>query len=265
MKTLLDKHILFKDPDYKHKVLLFDIETAPNIGAYFELYKEGNIVWNEQYWYILCFSYKWLGDKETHVVALPDFKLWKKDKTNDLEVVKVLWKLFDEAEVIIAHNGNSFDIKKSNVRFLKHGMEAPSAYKQIDTKLLAKRYFKFDSNKLDDLGDFLNIGRKLETEKGLWKDCMDGSPHAWKMMKQYNIQDTILLEKVYYKLRGWDKIHPNMNLILGSIFNCPICGSDEINKRGYSCTRTSIYQRYQCMNCGGWSQGEVIKRDKPLK
>lgn len=263
--TLLDKPILFKNPNYQKKILLIDLETAPNIGAYFSLWDEGNILWNEKYWYILCFAYKYLGEKETHIVALPDFKTWKKDKENDEELVKKLWELFDKADIIIAQNGDAFDVKKANARFIKWRLEPPSFYQTIDTLRIARRYFKFDSNKLDDLGDYLGIGRKLRTEKGLWRDCMKGDKHAWDMMKKYNQMDVILLEKVYYKLRGWDSSHPNMNLIYGGIFNCRVCHSNYVTKRGFGRNKTTVYQKYQCMNCGAWSSGETLKREKPLK
>lgn len=264
-KPLLDTPSLIKDPDYQKKILLIDLETAPNLGSYFELWREGNILWTFQHWYILCFGWKWLGEKETHIVALPDFKIWKKDKTNDEELVKVLWDLFNKAEIIIAQNGDRFDIRKSNARFLKWRLEPPSPYKTIDTLKIARKYFKLDSNKLDDLGDYLGIGRKLRTEKGLWKDCMEGNLKAWKYMKEYNKQDVILLEKVYYKLRGWQTNSPNMNLIYGSIFSCPTCGSSECHKRGYGITRVNTYQRWQCQNCGAWSRGSIIKRDSVLR
>ena len=265
MKTLLDKPILFKNPDYKKKVLLFDVETAPNLGTYFELWKEGNILWTFQHWYILCFAWKWLGEKETHVVALPDFKTWKKDKTDDELLIKELWRLFNEAEIIIAQNGDRFDIRKANARFIKWELEPPSPYKTIDTLKVARKYFKFDSNKLDDLGDYLNIGRKIRTEKGLGKDCMDGDKRAWKYMKEYNKQDVILLEKVYFKLRGWMTNSPNMNLLFGTVYNCPTCGSEHTVKKGFNRTRVAIYQAYKCLNCGSWSQGVIVKKDHPLK
>lgn len=259
MKTLLDKPLLCHDPLYNKKILLIDLETSPNIGAFFELYKEGNILWTDQYWYILCFAYKWLGEKETHCVALPDFKTWKKDKTSDEELVKKLWELFNQAEIIIAQNGNAFDFKKANARFIKWHLDPPSFYQKIDTLLIARKYFRFDSNKLDDLGDYLGIGRKIRTEKGLWKDCMNGDKKAWAMMEEYNKRDVILLEKVYYKLRAWDTSSPNMNLLIGGVFCCPTCGSSNTEKRGFRYSKVNIYQQYFCKNCGRWSTGGNIR------
>lgn len=257
--------ILIKDPHYNKKILLFDIENTPLISYTWGIWEQDVIEVKEE-WYILCFAYKWLGEKETHIIALPDFKGYKKDKKNDYELVKKLHELFCEAEIIIAHNGDAFDIKKANARFIQWGMEVPTPYKTIDTLKIARKYFKFDSNKLDYLGQYLKIGRKLpHTGKHLWFGCMEGDMESWKLMKKYNIQDVVLLEKVYYKLRGWQQNSPNLNLIYGGIYNCPKCGSNQTVKRGYNYTKVAIYQSYQCLNCRGWSQGEIIKKDKPLK
>lgn len=247
----------------KTRILIYDLETSPNLGAFFELYKEGNIVWTRDHWHILSVAWKWLGEKQTYVKSLPDFKTYKKDRENDIELVKLLWKLFDEADIIIAHNGNSFDQKKSNARFIFHKLPPPKPYSQIDTKLIAKRYFKFDSNKLDDLGDYLKIGRKLNTGGyALWKGCMENDKNSWKKMCEYNKQDVILLEKVYYALRGWDNAHPNLNLITGETHCCPNCQSKNTRKRGFNRSKIGVRQSHQCLNCGRYSSGEVIKIDK---
>ena len=145
-------------------------------------------------------------------------------------------------------------------------MEPPSPYRTIDTKKLAKRHFKFDSNKLDDLAKYLGVGSKLRTEKGLWKDCIEGDERAWKLMKEYNKVDVDLLEKVYRKMRGWDTSNVvNMNFILGTSTHCKKCGGYHLNKRGLGYDGQTIYQRYQCMNCGNWIRGEKERTDKVYK
>ena len=244
----------------EHKTLLVDLETAPNLGYCWQKW-ETDIVSFKEDWYILSFAYKWLGEKETKVVSLPQFKTFKKDKSNDKELCKKLWELFDEAEVIIAHNGNSFDIKKSNSRFIFHDFTPPTPYKTIDTKLEAKRYFRFDSNKLDDLGQYLNLGRKINAGGfDTWLGCMNGDQKSWDKMCEYNKQDVILLEKIYLKLRGWMTSHPNLNLINSETCLCPNCGSKKLYKQGFAITRVSKRQRFQCQDCGCWCQGEIIKQ-----
>lgn len=241
----------------KIKIGLFDIETSPNIGAYFELYREGNILWNEEYWHIMSFAIKDLYSKKTYVYALPDYKLYKKDKNNDIELVKKLWEIFNTYDILISHNGQAFDMKKVMARFIFHKLPPPNPCKQVDTKLVAKKYFKFDSNKLDDLGDYFGVGRKLETEKGLWKRCREGDMKAWSLMKKYNAQDVILLEKIYITMLPFIQDHPNLALMNGEKVACPNCGSKNVNKRGFNLSRVSKSQRWQCRDCGSWHSSPI--------
>lgn len=236
------------------KILLYDIESAPNLAYVWGKYEQDVLAYTRE-WYMLSFSWKWLGESKTHVLSLPDFKTYKKDPENDIELIRELWQLFDEADIIIAHNGNSFDQKKTNARFIFHGFPPPTPYKEIDTKLVAKRYFNFNSNKLDDLGKYFKIGQKLQTGGfELWQGCMRGDKKAWKTMTDYNKMDVILLEKVYEKMKPWMNNHPNIGLMNGELRACPNCGSSHLHRRGTTYTRTGSYQRLQCQDCGAWSQ-----------
>lgn len=247
------------------KILLFDIETSPNLGAYFQLYKEGNIVWTEKNWHVMSWVAKWLGDKKTIIKALPDYPGYKKNPEDDKALCEDLWKLLDEADVVIAHNGDQFDIKKMNARFIVNGLKPPTPFVSIDTKKVAKKYFNFDSNKLNDLGVILGLGEKEDTGGiELWKQCINGDMDAWKTMKKYNKQDVLLLEKVYLHMRPWMTNHPNMNLLGDTNHSCPNCASAHMQKRGTGRTRTTVYQRYQCQDCGAWSRGEKIDVEKVI-
>ncbi len=235
------------------RILFIDIETAPLIGYAWQKW-ETNIIDTKQDWYILCFAYKWMGDKKIHACALPDYKLYKKSSEDDSELVKSLWELFNEADIIVAHNGDEFDIKKSNARFIAHGLTPPTPYKTIDTKKVAKQSFKFDSNKLDELGRYFGLGRKLpHTGFHLWKGCMTGDKKSWELMIKYNKQDIVLLEKVYLKMRPWMKSFPIVRANNGS---CRHCESNHVQKRGFAFTRTYKIQRLQCINCRAWSLGD---------
>lgn len=197
---------------------------------------------------MLSFCAKWLGEGAICYGMNQD----KSDK----RICRELWKLINKADIVIAHNGDKFDIKKMNARFLLHGFNPPSPYQSIDTLKIARKYFKFDSNKLDDLARQLKLGRKVK-HRGfeLWLRCIKGDPVAWKTMLRYNKQDVILLEKVYLKMRGWIEHHPHMT------FNnpdCPNCGTPRMQKRGFFATKKRRYQRFNCQNCGAWSKGKVL-------
>jgi predicted RNA-binding Zn-ribbon protein involved in translation (DUF1610 family) len=240
------------------RILLYDIETSYTVGAVWGLYEQ-NVAKVLREPFMITFSWKWLGEKKTHVRSLPQYSLYASDKKNDSELVKELWKLFDEADIIIAHNGNSYDQKWTYARFLVNGLKPPSPAKYIDTKLVAKRYFKFNSNSLNNLAQYFGFGKKLDTDIDLWVDCIENDKaSAWKKMSAYNIQDVLLLEKVYLKMLPFITNHPNYNLYVGTTHQCPNCGSDQLQKRGFAITRTSKVQRWQCQGCGAWSQGEKI-------
>ena len=238
------------------KILLFDIENAPNTAYIWGLWQE--VISQDmldQNWFMLCWAAKWLGNKEIYSSALVDFpKNYKRDKEDDKLILQKLWQLLDEADIVIAHNGKKFDVRKANARFIMNNMPPPSPFKVVDTLQEARKYFFFTSNKLNDLGKYLGVGQKVETGGfKLWKQCMDGDLKAWDKMVKYCKNDIILLEKIYLKLRPYMETHPNINLYSHDIDNkCPKCGSDKIKKEGFSYTSVSKYQRYSCRSCGGW-------------
>jgi uncharacterized protein YprB with RNaseH-like and TPR domain len=233
------------------KVLFVDIETAPSLGWIWGKWQQ-NVIDFKRDWYMLSFAYKWSTDKKVTTRGLIDFPLrFNADLEDDSALVQELWQVLDGADIVIAHNGDSFDLPKINTRFLVHGLRPPSPYKTVDTLKIARKVFAFDSNKLDDLGHYLNIGRKLpHTGFHLWKGCMSGDPIAWAKMKKYNGHDVELLEKAYYKMQAWAPQHPTVNQ--GKKENCPRCGSDKVQRRGFSFTALSKKQRMQCTSCCGW-------------
>ncbi len=242
------------------KILYFDIENAPNVTYTWGIYEQ-NVLSVTKEWYIISFAYKW-NEGSVNVLALPHFELYKTDPTDDKELVKKLWELFDEADIIVAHNGDAFDIKKANARFLFHGLPPPQPYKTIDTLKVARKYFKLNSNKLDDLGKYLKVGRKLEhTGFSLWEGCLNGDEKSWRLMCLYNKRDVDLLYKVYDKLKGWMANHPNVNIYNDELNKCPVCGSHKLQKRGFGYTKLGRYQRYQCTECGAWSRGPIIRTE----
>src|SRR4029078_8668904 len=88
----------------------------------------------------------WLGERK----MLSDRLTPREAKNqNDKRIVKNLWKLLNEADVVIAHNGDRFDLPKINARFLIHQIKPPSHYETIDTLKTARRKFGLTSNKLD--------------------------------------------------------------------------------------------------------------------
>lgn len=242
-----------------NRILFLDIETAPHIGYTWGKYEQ-NVIKFLSEGHLLCFAYKWQGE-DTRVVSLPDFNRYKRDRRDDGGLARELHKLLNEANIVITHNGDKFDLKKSNTYFIKHKLPPPSPYRTVDTLKVARKYFSFSSNKLDDLGEYLGVGRKLHTGGfELWEKCLEGDREAWKTMCEYNKQDVDLLEQVYLRLLPYMQNHPN----LLAINACPACAG-KVHKRGSVATITGHKQRYQCQDCGKWSLGLITKPEQILR
>lgn len=249
----------------KLKIAFLDIERCPDLGYVWGKYDQ-NVIAVEADWHLLSYSVKWQGGK-TVTKGLPDYPGYAQHKSDDKALARDLWKVFDEADIIIAHHGDRADVPWSTARFLVHGLPPPSPYRTVDTRKLARKHFGFSSNKLDDLARQLGLGRKLpNTGFDLWKSCMDGDPQAWRVMLRYNEQDVRLLEKVYLKLRGWATTHPRVTTP-NDRPSCPKCGSTHVTREGYSYTQQRRKRRYQCQSesCASWFEGPVEKEDKGEK
>lgn len=243
----------------KVKIAYLDIETMAAKGWVWGKWEQ-NVIAFEKDWYILCFGVKW-NDGTTKVYSLPQYDTWRNDKENDIELLRELHRIFEEADLIVAHNGDQFDIKKINARFLFHGFKPPAPYKTVDTKKIAKRNFGLLSNSLDDIGHFLGVGRK-KSHSGfqLWRDCATGKRKAWSEMREYCKQDVDLLYSVYQRLRPWAQ---NLNLsVITRELACPSCQSHKMQQRGYRFTIASKFPRFQCIDCGRWCSGTSEKIDK---
>lgn len=252
--------------DNKPKILIFDLENAPNTAYVWSLWMETTSEeMLDKSWYTLCWAAKWLDKKEVMSSALIDFpREFKKDPENDKTILVKLWKLLDEADIVIGHNAKAFDVRKVNARFVMNGMLPPSPYKVVDTLLAARHYFYFTSNKLTDLGKYLQVGQKIDTGGfKLWKECMAGNKASWAKMVKYCKQDILLTEKVYLKLRPFIQNHPNLTVYQNmDETKCPKCSSTNIRKEGFSYTDVSKYQRYSCADCGSWHRGRKNLKEK---
>lgn len=239
------------NPSKRMKILLLDIETAPNKVYAWGLWGQ-NIAISQivEPGYTICFAAKWSDRKKVYFNSV--------HKSSAEVMVKEMHSLLSEADAIITYNGNKFDLPTMNREFVSFGIDPPEPYKSIDLYRTVRKQFRFVSNKLDYVCQQLGLGSKVEhTGMQLWKDCMDGCPKAWKLMERYNKRDVTILESLYEKLLPWIDTHPHHALYLDD--DAPICrncGSDRIIKEGYAYTNLGKYQQYSCKTCGRWGRGK---------
>lgn len=252
----------------KPRILILDIETSPLVTYTWGTFDQ-NIALNQikSDWHLLSFAAKWLDDPPNKIMYADQSKV--KDVQNDKELLKKLWVLLDQCDIVLGQNVKRFDVKKINARFLMHGMTPPSSYRIIDTLTIAKKNFALTSNKLEFLSKLNKKYQKLSHAKfagfKLWSECLNGNKEAWKEMKKYNCYDVLATEEIYKRLAPWD------NTINFDVYNTDdlnhtcSCGSQEFKLNGLAYTSTGQYQRYVCKKCGKESRGKTNLLSKEKK
>ena len=230
------------------KIFCFDIETAPILANVWQLWDQ-NVGLNqiEKDWSILSWAGKFLDEDEIHYADVRK----RKDMSDDKAICKKLHKTLQGADMVLGHNSDKFDIKKINARFIYHGLPPLEFSKTIDTLKIARRFFKFTSNKLEYLAKYLKCTPKSSHAKfhgfNLWKECMAGNQEAFQEMEDYNRQDILTTIEIYDKLKAWD---PSINFQSYIQSAECICGSKEFTMAGKKYTKQGAFQRYRCKACG---------------
>jgi hypothetical protein len=202
----------------------------------------------------LCFSARWEHKGPVIFESL--------QSSTSERMVRRAWDLLSEADVVVHYNGSKFDIPVLNQEFILHDLTPPSPFKEVDLLKVVRKRFRFHSNKLDYVAQRLGLGSKVD-HKGmdLWKGCMAGDARSWKTMRRYNIQDVVLLRKLYHLLLPWIPNHPNHGVYEGGDEpTCRNCGSTKLQSRGYAYTTTMVYRRFKCTSCGAWGRGRKAAR-----
>lgn len=243
------------------KVLVFDLENSPLRSYTWGLWQQNvglNMIHTE--WFLLSYAAKWLGSPEDSIYY-GDLRGIVNEE-DDKILLDAMWKLLDEADVVITQNGKKFDSKKINARFIMNGYKPPSPYKHIDTLQIAKAVFGFTSNKLEWMTDKLCTKYKKQKHSKfsgfeLWSEMLKDNIDAWNECEVYNKYDVLSLEELYLKLAAWDKTHPNFNLYSNTDEHVCRCGSRAVVEDGYAYTGVSKFQKYRCLDCGATTRGRV--------
>lgn len=229
------------------KRLFFDIEVSANIGLFWQSGFKLNIgpesIIKERA--IICICYKWEDSKEVHSLE------WD-SKQCDKKLLEKFVKIANEADELIGHNGDRFDLSWIRTRCLFHRIPMFPKYVTIDTLKISRSKFKFNSNKLDYIAKFLGVGQKIKTDYGMWKDIMlNKCKVSMSKMVKYCKMDVIVLEKVFKELSNHIEAKTHYGVTFGADRgSCPECGSDEItiNKRRTSASGVKKVQ-YICKTC----------------
>lgn len=231
------------------RVLTFDIETSPLKVYTFGIHKvEIGINQIIEPTRMLSFAAKWHGSSK--VMFASEFH-----DGADVMVNK-LHDLLEEADVVVTWNGDSFDRKHANREDILHGLSVQKPYVSVDLLKTARRALYLPSYKLDYVAQYLGVGAKTShTGFQLWRDCLDGDPKAWALMRKYNKQDVVITEGVFDRLKPYIQgVHFSLLGSGDTLYSCPQCQSTDLQRRGLYYTPLSSYPRYRCNSCGKWSR-----------
>lgn len=248
------------------RILVADIETSLMLVQVFNIRKTyvgvEDIV---EDWNILSFAAKWYG---TGPILYQSLRFQDKP-ANDFSLCRSLQHILSMADIVVAHNGKRFDMRKIRARMALNRMPPIPNVRVIDTLLEGRKQFGFTSNTLAYLSErFGPDGVRKVTHakfpgKALWRECQKGNQEAWDVMEAYNIPDVLALEGVYRDLRPWYQGAQNLAIfkdphgVPEGEHSCPNCGGHNLQKRGTVYTQVNQYQRYRCNGCGAWSRGRT--------
>lgn len=229
------------------KRLFFDIETSPNIGlfwtaGYRQTISPDNIIKERA---IICIAYKWAGEEKIYSLN------WD-DEQDDKKLLENFMIVANEADELIGHNGDRFDLPWIRTRCLYHRIPVFPNYTTLDTLKYARSKFKFNSNKLDYIAKFLGIGQKTHTGYDLWKKVvLEKDKEALQYMIEYCKNDVALLEQVYNEMATYVPAKTHHGVIAGGEkHSCPNCGSEDMrfSQRRYTAAGNPRIQ-LQCKKC----------------
>lgn len=228
------------------KVLLFDIETSPCFGWFWrpgfnQTITHSQILEENK---IICICYKWHGDDKIHTLT------WDKNQC-DKKMLADFSKVLIEADSIIGHNGEAFDVKWVQKRIAYHGLPPLGQLPTDDTMKQMKKHFNLNSNSLAYSAKYFGLELK-GTPGGIdtWLDIIKKKcPKAMKLMTDYCELDVKVLDELYTKILPY--VNPKQSHTASDKENhfCPACGSNDMIKYGTYRTRVATYQKRRCNSC----------------
>ena len=233
------------------RILLVDLELT--FGIYYaypskrEQYLSDKNIKHDQF--CTCAAWKWSHENKTYSLDITqDKKRFKKNFRDDFIIAKRLHEIMEEADVIVAHNGDKFDILHANTLFRKHKLGPIPLRKSIDTLKMAKKYFAFPGNSLDSLAK--RFGSKGKNQKPDWKKMTEGDKQEIIIAAKYCKNDVIELEKVFNEIKPYIHNFPTLRKRSEYAHECECCSSKRLRYKGRDFDGKKMYNRYKCIECG---------------
>ena len=244
-------------------VLVFDIEQSK---ALMRLYDTGKqyVSWKsiEKGKYVTGWAAKWLFDNKMMSMFVTPKEAKKRDERR---VVKGIHSLLNKADVVIAHNGDGFDLKELAPRFVKYGLQPCNRYTTVDTLKKSRQIFRIPSHSLAYLLKYFGLENQ-KMKRGDTDAAEDGDAKALKEDEKYCRQDVAGLEELYLLMRPHMKTHPSLSYYLDMFQplskgdkRCPRClEAISVFKwtKQYRTPAGIVYESCNCPSCGAVIRGQ---------
>ena len=264
----------YSDLKITPKLLLLDIEVSHGI---YKLYAPGKqtVGWKSitERAFMLGWCAKWLYDSEVKKSFVTPKEAINRD---DERVTRGIHALLSKADLVIAHNGNSYDLRKLNWFFALHNLEPNNRYQSIDTYRRSRDIFGAESLSLGYLLKMFGFVGKASIHAEDWEAVENGDPKAIKKATEYCVDDVLGLEDLYLKIRPWMRTHPNLG-VFAEMYQpleagdeyCPRClqtiGEMKWNKKYYTLSG-QVHRSCNCPHCGAvLRQTEKMTRSARVK
>jgi DNA polymerase elongation subunit (family B) len=249
-------------------ILFLDIETMPNVGAFWAAGYDINIgpeaIIQERF--ILSAQWAWNNERTVHG-KLADIK-----KRDDSQVIKEVTKLIEKADLVVGHNIRKFDLRWLAGRAALLGLPPTRSkfVKHIDTMKLAKEALYLNSYKMDYLCKKFGIKGKVKTSFSDWMAILevDKNPNLAKTRAEYLLKygknDIIMNRQLLFKLLPHIKLTKKIEMMLhGTAVNCPECQSFKVHFNERKVLQSGdVKLRFRCKDCGNYFYHKEVKYKK---
>ena len=241
---------------FKGKLLFWDIETSfihvvtHYIGSKVSIHPQ-QIMKEKR---IICISYKAEGWKKAKTLY------WDKNQ-DDKKLLKDFSKVARKYDVLVAQNGDAFDIKVFTGRLWQQKVPPLNNILTLDTLKMSRQNMKLSSHRLDYKSKLMGREGKYEMHMGDWLRVEEGNKKALKKMGHYCEIDVEELQELFWSLLPYcNKLPVALNVMLtGDRNDCPKCSNSEIKRNGTRPSTSGLRQRWYCGCCGhDWTDSRAL-------
>lgn len=236
------------------KVLIYDIETSYVMARIWRAGRDITVNHDqvcgdflEGRSRIICVAYKWAHEKQTHIMH-SGLRFEK-----EAQLIERFDKIVGEADVVLAHNGDHFDMKHFNTGRLLHGLPPVMWPTSEDTLKILRKNFNLPSNRLDYVAKrLIGKGKDVISFEDWVKVIELRDKAAREKMFKYCKRDVVALDAIAkiimpYVTTTLSRASARKNLEVCSNI---LCGKSTVIKFGYHPSPKGKVQKYRCNSCG---------------